>query len=479
MSGTPTFNNPLGYTGIDPIRQPKFIKNNRAPTTTDYLNFEIGDEWLDIMPSPPELYKLLSVENNIAVWGAFNASSVTFGEDTILIGDGTITPETVGPLLDGQLLVGSSGNPPIPSELTAGTGISIVNTPGDITISTAGGVVLSADTIVVGEGTDTPGTVGPLTDGQLLIGSTGNAAVPSELVGGTGVSIVNSPGQITINSDSGTILTADTVLVGDGTDIPGTVGPLTDGQLLIGATGSAATPATLTAGTGISITDGAAAITISAEAGPAFTSNAILVGQGTPTPGIVGPMTNGELLIGSSGSAPNPAILTSSDASVQITNTAGGIDLKAIGSSPTAFIGFKATKTLTTTPVTGAGQLYTYTNYVESFDEGNVFNPTTGIFTAPEAAKFQFNVIANYQVINVSTSGFAQFNVTNAGGLPNQYFFVGNPINMRQGNGQLVLNGSALMDLPTNANVSLSVQFSGGLPTTRVSIIEFSAYKIG
>jgi len=149
------------------------------------------------------------------------------------------------------------------------------------------------------------------------------------------------------------------------------------------------------------------------------------------------------------------------------------------GTPPSAFIGFKATKTLTASPVTGAGELYTYTNYVESFDEGNVFNPTTGIFTAPEAAKFQFNVIANYQVINVSTSGFAQFNVTNAGGLPNQYFFVGNPINMRQGNGQLVLNGSALMDLPTNANVSLSVQFSGGLPTTRVSIIEFSAFKIG
>lgn len=42
------------------------------------------------------------------------------------------------------------------------------------------------------------------------------------------------------------------------------LGPLTNGQLLIGSTGTAASPSTLTAGTGISITNGAGSITIAA-----------------------------------------------------------------------------------------------------------------------------------------------------------------------------------------------------------------------
>jgi hypothetical protein len=41
----------------------------------------------------------------------------------------------VGPLTNGQVLIGSTGNPPQASQLTAGTGITITNAPGSITIS--------------------------------------------------------------------------------------------------------------------------------------------------------------------------------------------------------------------------------------------------------------------------------------------------------------------------------------------------------
>lgn len=44
----------------------------------------------------------------------------------------------VGPLTDGQLLVGSAGNAANPTTLTAGAGVNIANAPGSVTISTSG-----------------------------------------------------------------------------------------------------------------------------------------------------------------------------------------------------------------------------------------------------------------------------------------------------------------------------------------------------
>lgn len=46
----------------------------------------------------------------------------------------------VGPLADGVIVVGSTGNPPQAQPLTAGTGISITNGPGSITITATGTV---------------------------------------------------------------------------------------------------------------------------------------------------------------------------------------------------------------------------------------------------------------------------------------------------------------------------------------------------
>jgi hypothetical protein len=47
-------------------------------------------------------------------------------------------PVLAGNLTNGQLLIGSSGNPPVPANLTAGTNITITNTAGGIEISASG-----------------------------------------------------------------------------------------------------------------------------------------------------------------------------------------------------------------------------------------------------------------------------------------------------------------------------------------------------
>lgn len=105
------------------------------------------------------------------------------------------------------------------------------------------------------------------------------------IAGGTGINTSGAGSTVTINLDDPVIvdnggtgrtaLTDGAILVGDGTNPVELVGPLTDGQLLIGDTaGVSPAAATLTAGTGIAIVNGAGSITISAT-GTGFTWNEV------------------------------------------------------------------------------------------------------------------------------------------------------------------------------------------------------------
>jgi hypothetical protein len=58
----------------------------------------------------------------------------------------------------------------------------------------------TAHTLPVAEGSSNFNFLGPLTNGQLLIGSTGFDPVPATLTAGTNISLVNASGSITINS---------------------------------------------------------------------------------------------------------------------------------------------------------------------------------------------------------------------------------------------------------------------------------------
>lgn len=81
----------------------------------------------------------------------------TLTDGAILVGDGTTQVELVGPLTDGQLLIGNTaGVSPDAATLTAGTGISIVNAAGSITITATGGSSMTVTSI---NDTDSPYTV--------------------------------------------------------------------------------------------------------------------------------------------------------------------------------------------------------------------------------------------------------------------------------------------------------------------------------
>lgn len=126
--------------------------------------------------------------------------------------------------------------------------------------------IVTNHSLLVG-GTSNAITSLPLTNGQIPIGSTGADPVAATLTAGTGISITPAAGSISIASTVvAPTVTNHAVLVGGASNAITSI-PLTNGQLAIGSTGADPVAATLTAGSGITITPAAGSITIAASGG--------------------------------------------------------------------------------------------------------------------------------------------------------------------------------------------------------------------
>ena len=143
------------------------------------------------------------------------------------------------------------------------------------------------------------------------------------------------------------------------------IGPLTDGQLIIGDTGGVAVAASISNGNNITWTSGAG--TLEADL-TGTTNHTVQVGNATGSLTSLAAATNGQLVIGSTGADPAIASLASADGSVTITPGAGTIDLAAAGGG------------LTWSVETGAAK-------VMVVDEGYITNRGGGVsYTLPTTA---------------------------------------------------------------------------------------------
>lgn len=73
--------------------------------------------------------------NYNALLGCVNSQSPDGSANAVQINSGSGTFAGVGPLTNGQLVIGSTGNAPVAAALTAGSGIQIDNGPGNVTVS--------------------------------------------------------------------------------------------------------------------------------------------------------------------------------------------------------------------------------------------------------------------------------------------------------------------------------------------------------
>ena len=140
-------------------------------------------------------------------------------------------------LLNGQVLIGSSTGAPVAANITAGTGVTVTNSPNGISISVAGGVAVNTVTGKVGTGSTTAlqvSNTGPSSDPiitytvdagleslaalsgfGLVVQQSDNSFAARTLIAGTGVEILNASGA------GGDITISNTGVTSVGLALPG------------------------------------------------------------------------------------------------------------------------------------------------------------------------------------------------------------------------------------------------------------------
>jgi hypothetical protein len=302
--------------------------------------------------------------------------ATSFTDGGILFGSGTNPVRATVQPTDGQLLIGRTGSDPLLNTLSSGDG-SVIFTPGpgalDLRVPATGTNTFNADT------------------GQAV-----ESAVAIDILGGTGLTSSGAGSAVTIDLDvpvtvpnGGTGVTSLTdggIVLGSGTGPVTVTAQPTDGQLLMGVSGSDPILGNLTSTGGtIIITPGPGALNLESVGGggganifntnstPAtqvggainiiggnglttsgtsntvtidldvpvtvpnggtgatiLTDGGIVLGSGTNPVTVTPQPTDGQLLIGVSGFDPALGFLTSNDASVLITPGPGTIDLSAV-----------------------------------------------------------------------------------------------------------------------------------------------------
>ena len=170
----------------------------------------------------------------MAVRNSINGALLAFGLQVV---NATANGFSSVQLADGQMLIGTTGGAAVAAAISASNGIAA--TLGAGTFALAG--TAASDTAV--------GVVELATDAEAIAGTdTSRAIVASSLKAKLGLQTLH----------------ALPVAAGDNAAMA-YVGPLTDGQLLIGSTGAQPVPAVLSAGAGISITNSAGSVTIAAS----------------------------------------------------------------------------------------------------------------------------------------------------------------------------------------------------------------------
>ena len=184
-------------------------------------------------------------------------------------GTSTLTISTIG---SGTMetLTGNTGGPISPvagNTNTIGTGsITIAGAGNTLTAQLTG---LTNHAILIGGGTATITNVGPSAPSGQVLQSRGLSADPSFSTATypttTGINQILY--SVSTNSVAGLTTANQGVLTTGVTGIPVITPLATNGQLIIGSTAGAPAAATLSAGTGVSITNGSNSITISASGG--------------------------------------------------------------------------------------------------------------------------------------------------------------------------------------------------------------------
>ena len=299
------YGTPSGLIRLAPVP----ISSTRSPATSD-VGFPIGQLWINT--ALLQTFTLVAYQSGQAQWSSLSGTSapdIEFLQGSV---GGAVGPDPVAFTLNllATAPIVTTGNPgtntmtvsanasseaasgvvelATAAETITGTSTSLATHPSGVNAKlgtqTLDGIMLGGG----GAGAALGVTVTPQ-DGELVIGRTAGSPVVSVPVNGTNITWTPGAGSLQADltgqvavANGGTgraTLTDASILIGDGINPVVMLGPLADGELLIGSTGVDPVPSTLTAGTGVTIANGAGSITISATG--SFTGSGQTVGAVT------------------------------------------------------------------------------------------------------------------------------------------------------------------------------------------------------
>ena len=192
--------------------------------------------------------------------------------------------------------------------------VSVANGGTGLTSITSGG-------LLIGNGVGALTVTAQPSDGELLIGNTGGDPTLGTLTAGTGIGIVNAAGSITLSSTA-------TVPISFPTD-GGTATPAANALTIAGGTG------VTTSGAGATVTidiDSPVSVANGGTGATTLTDGGVVIGSGTGAVTVLGQATNGQLVIGSTGSDPVLASITAGSG-IDVTNGAGSITIAGAAGS--------------------------------------------------------------------------------------------------------------------------------------------------
>lgn len=171
-----------------------------------------GTIWIETDPGP------FVVGTTAILFSVVRANLAAPSDSSVLVTTASAVPVYVGPLTNGQLIIGSTGATPVAAALTAGPGVSIANGAGTITISGTGSGI--------GWTNVTSTTLTMVADNGYVIDSASlcTATLPTTAALGQAISIIGLTGgwQVAQNAGQSIIMGSVTSTVGTGGGIAST-----------------------------------------------------------------------------------------------------------------------------------------------------------------------------------------------------------------------------------------------------------------
>jgi trimeric autotransporter adhesin len=287
---------------------------------------------------------------------AISGSAVT--QFDVLVGGASNAVSSVGPGTAGQVLQsGGAAANPVYSTATYPSTTTINQILYSSAANTVSGLATANNGVLITSATGVPSVLAGGTTGQVLTATTGS---PASWVSPATSGTVTSVSVVSANGFAGTVANATTtpaitltttitgILTGNGTAISGStvtqhgvlVGGATNavsstsvgatGTILQGNSGADPTYSTATYPSTTTINQLLFSSAANTIGGLATANSAALVTTSAGVPVFSGTMTNGQIIIGSTGATPVAGTLTAG-AGISITNTAGGIAVAATG----------------------------------------------------------------------------------------------------------------------------------------------------